>query len=172
MLWNRFYNRKVIFIQLQESPPPYCRCCSVTKQLDSGIAIEKKWVKIVTFAMSGPRWLAPPHLTVSLTVKYELFFWRLPLAYIYNHGEWEFLFSKISVNPALLLTLVWNINGHWIAIKVHTCCTQDHGWLDSKLLICFFTERWLWDTVKIYNTIFCVTRSRAALRAADLEKCH
>ena len=34
-----FYTRKVIFIQLQKFPtPPYCHCCSVTKQSDSGIA--------------------------------------------------------------------------------------------------------------------------------------
>ena len=31
--------KKVIFIQLQEFPtPPYCCCCSVTKQSDGGIA--------------------------------------------------------------------------------------------------------------------------------------
>ena len=39
VFWNGFHTRKVIFIQLQEFPtPPYCRCCSVTKQSDSGIA--------------------------------------------------------------------------------------------------------------------------------------
>ena len=39
VFWNGFYTRKVIFIQLQEFPtPPYCRCCSVTKRSDSGIA--------------------------------------------------------------------------------------------------------------------------------------
>ena len=36
VVWNRFYTRKV---QLQEFPtPPHCRCCSVTKRSDSGIA--------------------------------------------------------------------------------------------------------------------------------------
>ena len=76
VFWNGVYTIKVIFIQLQEFPtPPYCRCCSVTKRSDSGIAealktlksdfwdpshwgkmcfkscsIEKKWLKIFTFA--------------------------------------------------------------------------------------------------------------------------
>ena len=36
VFWNGFYTRKV---QLQEFPtPPHCRCCSVTKRSDSGIA--------------------------------------------------------------------------------------------------------------------------------------
>ena len=82
--WNGFYTRKDIFIQLQEFPtPPYCRCCSVTKRSDRGIAEAlkalkmhfwdtsqwdkmwfeylrvifhcKKWVKIFTFAY-GQGW--------------------------------------------------------------------------------------------------------------------
>ena len=64
--WNTFYGRrtyvrggiilrkklisfqkKVIFIQLQEFPtPPYCRCCSVTKRSDSGIAVALKALKM------------------------------------------------------------------------------------------------------------------------------
>ena len=103
MFWNGFYTRKVIFIQLQEFPtPPYCRCCSVTKQSDSVIAEApkalkmhfwdpsqwdkmcfeyhraifhwKKWVTIFTFAYGQGRcgW-PPPPLTVSLAVKYPLF---------------------------------------------------------------------------------------------------
>ena len=43
---NGFYTRKVIFIQLQEFPtPPYCQCCSVTKQSDSCIAEALKFFK-------------------------------------------------------------------------------------------------------------------------------
>ena len=92
VFWNGFYTRKVIFIQLQEFPtPPYCRCCSVTKRSDSGIAEAlkalkmhfwdpsqwdkmcfeyhrvifhwKKRVKIFTFAYSQGRrgWPSPPY---------------------------------------------------------------------------------------------------------------
>ena len=47
VFWNEFYTRKVIFIQLQEFPtPPYCRCCSVTKRSDSGIAEALKALKM------------------------------------------------------------------------------------------------------------------------------
>ena len=47
VFWNGFYTRKVIFIQLQEFPtPPYCRCCSVTKRSDSGIAEALKALKM------------------------------------------------------------------------------------------------------------------------------
>ena len=104
VFWNGFYTRKVIFIQLQEFPtPPYCRCCSVTKRSDSGIAEAlkalkmhfwdpsqwdkmcfeyhrvifhwKKWVKIFTFAYGQGRQGWPPRpLMVSLTVKYPGFF--------------------------------------------------------------------------------------------------
>ena len=96
ILWLFFYTRKVIFIQLQGFPTsPYCRCCSVTKRSDSGIAEAlkalkmhfwdpsqwdkmcfeyhrvifhwKKWVKIFTFPYGQGRgcW-PPPPLTVSL----------------------------------------------------------------------------------------------------------
>ena len=40
--------RKVISIQLQEFPtPPYCRCSSVTKRSDSGIAVVLKALKCI-----------------------------------------------------------------------------------------------------------------------------
>ena len=89
VFWNGFYARKVIFIQLQEFPiPPYCRCSSVTKRSDSGIAVVLKALKCIfetphnniklilsiiesysikkmgqNFLIclrSGPRWLTPP----------------------------------------------------------------------------------------------------------------
>ena len=42
-----FTPEKIIFIQLQEIPtPPYCRCCSVTKRSDSGIAEALKALKM------------------------------------------------------------------------------------------------------------------------------
>ena len=105
VFWNGFYTRKVIFIQLQEFPtPPYCRCCSVTKRSDSGIAEAlkalkmhfwdpsqwdkmcfeyhrvifhwKKWVNIFTFAYGQGQggWPPPPPPRVSLAVKYPLSF--------------------------------------------------------------------------------------------------
>ena len=103
VFWNGFYTRKVIFIQLQEFPtPPYCRCCSVTKRSDSGIAEALKALKMhfcdpsqwdkmcfeyhrdifqkmgqnYHFCLrSGQRELTPlPPLTISLTVKYPGFF--------------------------------------------------------------------------------------------------
>ena len=47
VFWNGFYTRKVILIQLQEfATPPYCRCCSVTKRSDSGIAEALKALKM------------------------------------------------------------------------------------------------------------------------------
>ena len=96
-------NNKVIFIQLLESPIlPFVCCCSVTKLSNSGIAgalrtwkmhfwgpsqwdkmcfwyqiikIQwKKYIKIFTFAYGQGQGGCPPPSTVSLTIKYLLFF--------------------------------------------------------------------------------------------------
>ena len=47
VLWNGFYTRKVIFIQLQEFlTPPYCRYCSVTKLSASSVTEALKALKM------------------------------------------------------------------------------------------------------------------------------
>ena len=104
MFWNGFYTRKVIFIQLQEFPtPPYCRCCSVTKGSDSGIAEALKALKmhfwdpskldkmcfeyhrVIFHWRNGSRF---SHLlTVSLTVKYTFFTpWSLSMNLLKYHN--------------------------------------------------------------------------------------
>ena len=90
VFWNGFHTRKVIFIQLQEFPtPPYCRCCSVTKRSDSGIAEALKALKmhfwdpshwdkmskfshLLTVRADGAD--PPPPPMVSLTVKYPFLY--------------------------------------------------------------------------------------------------
>ena len=72
--------------------------------------IKFQWKKVKKFHIclrSGLRWLIPPPLTVSLTVKYPLFFWRVALLDVRSRALQHISQSFVSLWWAEIILKAW-----------------------------------------------------------------